>query len=82
MHMYFKGRGWWCIQASFLVLTHASSVRQRTSLEAPYDTKCRKGGLKYFEGYSIGACRMECLTDDTMDKCGCIAPFMPGEPPW
>ncbi|XP_022079688.1 acid-sensing ion channel 1-like [Acanthaster planci] len=49
----------------------------RTSLESPYDTNCRKDGLKYFNNYSIGACRMECLTDMAMEKCGCIAPFMP-----
>ncbi|XP_038055372.1 acid-sensing ion channel 2-like [Patiria miniata] len=49
----------------------------RKSMESPYDTHCRKDGLKYYNGYSINACRMECLTNDTMEKCGCIAPFMP-----
>lgn len=33
--------------------------------------------LKYFKHYTQDNCKLECLTDYTLQKCGCVAFFMP-----
>jgi amiloride-sensitive sodium channel len=35
--------------------------------------------LKYFRTYSQQNCQLECLTNITLDSCGCVSFFMPSE---
>ncbi|XP_022104023.1 acid-sensing ion channel 2-like [Acanthaster planci] len=59
----------------------ATRHEQISSLPFPY-TMCEEdGSLKYFDHYSIQACRIECETDLVVDQCGCRLVEQPGTAP-
>ncbi|XP_070560646.1 acid-sensing ion channel 2-like [Ptychodera flava] len=52
-------------------------VTNITNITPPHGS-CGEKSLKYYDKYSINACRMECSTDFMVQMCGCKLFYMPG----
>ena len=55
-----------------------NNFTQYVELSEPYG-KCNDNlQLRYYETYSEAKCRRECMTNFTVDQCGCSLVYLPG----